>query len=84
MTEDPRAVAETAITRLIKHLKRWSPNPDDHFFLEEAPVRFEACVTAIELAVAAAEQLAAEKTPNCWMLGMVSHHTCGAASSTSD
>lgn len=61
MTKESVGAGGTAITRLIEHLKRWSPNPDDHFFLEEAPVRFEACVTAVELAVAAADQLAAER-----------------------
>ena len=61
MTKESVGAGGTAITRLIEHLKRWSPNPDDHFFLEEAPARFEACVTAVELAVAAADQIAAER-----------------------
>lgn len=61
MTKESVGAGGTAITRLIEHLKRWSPNPDDHFFLEEAQVRFEACVTAVELAVAVADQLAAER-----------------------
>ena len=61
MTEKSGRVGGTAITRLIEHLKCWSPGSGELFFLEEVPVRFEACLTAVELAVAVADQLAAEK-----------------------
>lgn len=61
MTKESVGAGGTAITRLIKHLKHWSPSPVDPFFLEEGPARFEACLTAVELAVTAADQIAAEK-----------------------
>lgn len=61
MTKESVGAGGTAITRLIEHLKRWSPDSDELLFLEEAQVRFEGCLTAVELAVAVADQLAAEK-----------------------
>ena len=61
MTKESVGVGGTAITRLIEHLKHWSPGSGELFFLEEVKDRFEACLTAVELAVAVADQLAAEK-----------------------
>ena len=61
MTKESVGVGGTSITRLIEHLKRWSPDVGEFFGLAEARVRFEACLTAVELAVAVADQLAAEK-----------------------
>ena len=61
MTKESVGVGGTSITRLIKHLKHWSPDFGEFFGLAEARVRFEACLTAVELAVAVADQLAAEK-----------------------
>lgn len=61
MTKESVGAGGTAITRLIEHLKRWSPDSDELLFLEEAQVRFEGCLTAVELAVAVADQLAAER-----------------------